>query len=67
MGANVWTGVLAVILVVAGSFALGSVARFLLWELGHPAGYAANVGGLVALAAFLLAVGVLAYRRFSPF
>jgi len=67
MGANVWTGVLAVILVVAGSFALGSVARLLLLEFGRPAGYAANVGGLVALAAFLLAGGVLAYRRFSPF
>lgn len=66
MGANVWMGVLAVILVAAGSFAVGSVVRFLLWELGYPGGYAANVGGLVALAAFLLAVCALAYRRFSP-
>jgi len=67
MGANVWTGVLAVVLVAAGSFALGSVARFLLWELGYPGGYAASVGTLVALSTFLFALGVLAYRRFSPF
>ncbi|MFC7176371.1 hypothetical protein [Halosegnis marinus] len=67
MDGSAWRGLLAVIVVAAASFIFGRVVRAGLLLAGYRGYYAADVGGLVALVVFLLAVAVLLFRRFSPF
>lgn len=59
---TLWTLLLGFILAAAASWLLGSGVRAALRSLGEPPQYAADVGGLTALAAFLLLVGYVVFR-----
>lgn len=63
---SAWQVVLTLLLAVVGAWLTGSAVRALLATLGVDSVYAGDVGGLAALAVFLVVVVVLAYRRFAP-